>query len=158
MRRNWWIWAALAVLVLAIAGYNLFGYWAYSGSWGRGFYGPMGGMMYWMHGPGGIMGGLGYGFWSPLWTLLIIGLVILVVYLLLGNRGGPRHRYYSDHDYVHDLRCPNCGRPTEPGWQVCPYCRQPLDGTPSGGAVGGGTPTGNPRPAGQAPEGRGETR
>jgi hypothetical protein len=22
--------------------------------------------------------------------------------------------------------CPECGQPTEPGWRVCPYCREPL--------------------------------
>ncbi len=135
MRRNWWIWAALAVLVLAVVGYNLFGYWAYSGYWQRGFYGPMGGMMYWMHGPGGFMGSYGYGLWNPLWTILIIGLVVLVIYLLIGNRHGAGRGYHHDgagHGYRHDSRCPNCGRPTEPGWQVCPYCGQTLAGSGGG--------------------------
>ncbi|MHB0886219.1 MAG: zinc ribbon domain-containing protein [Bacillota bacterium] len=137
MRRSWWIWAALTVLVLTVVGYNLFGYYSYSGYWRSGFYGPMGGMMYWMHGPGGIAGrGFGYSSWNPLWTLFIIGLVVLVIYLLIGNRHGACRGYHHDgagHGYHHDRGCPNCGRPTEPGWQVCPYCRQPLTWPPGDG-------------------------
>jgi len=131
MRRHHWFWLAAALLVLAVVGYNLFGYYSYAGYWRNGFYGPMSGMMYWMHGPGGPMG---WGWWSPLWTLLIIGLVVLVIYLLMGPRagnGGPRgdggpcgHGGQRRHGGL----CPRCGRPSESDWRVCPYCGEPLKG------------------------------
>ncbi len=151
MRRNFWLWLAAAVLALTVVGYNLFGYYSYAGYWRQGFYGPMGGMMYWMHGPGGLGGG-GFGLWNPLWTLLIIGLVVLVVYLLLGSRNdtGRGRR---------EALCANCGRPVEPGWQVCPYCRQPLTGSSPAGTPPANTPPASTPPAGGArPEERGENR
>jgi len=64
-----------------------------------------------------------------IFALLIVGLVLLLrrpaAYVAPAAAAGPVQ--VVDASAAAETRaCPNCGRPVQTGWQVCPYCRQEL--------------------------------
>lgn len=108
----------LVVLVVLLGGLLFLGFLgSFGGMRGYGMMGP--GMM----GPGRLGGFGGFG-----WLLnclvpagllaLVIGGIVWLVTAINKTQGGSRQ--------PHQGRCPNCNRPVQADWQVCPYCSTPL--------------------------------
>ena len=84
-------------------------------AWGG--YGMMGpGQMY---GGGGMMGGLGMGFFGMLlWPLLFIGLIVVGGMWLVRNMAAPT----PPQPLAAGPACSHCGKPLQAGWKACPSC------------------------------------
>lgn len=104
---------ALVVILVALAvllgGLLLFGLlWGYGGMMGP-----------WMMAPGR-MGGPGL-----LWLLLFCLPLLLLILILAGAVWLIASRSKSS-SARREVSCPRCGRAVQAGWQVCPYCGEPL--------------------------------
>jgi len=102
---------ALLVLLLGVSllvGYSGWGPgWGMMGGWGRG----------WGFGPSVWMGIFMLLFPLGFLTLLALGIAWLVKALTASGGQTPA---------APGKTCPNCGRPVQTDWQVCPYCGQKL--------------------------------
>lgn len=118
---NWPVAAVFGIVVLVVflIGVSLLG-----GSWGYGRWGMMGpGMM-------GGWGGAPFGWLGMLAMWLIpIGLIALAavgVVWLVRAAGGP-----TGNPLPLGRACPNCARPVQADWSVCPHCGASLTEAPS---------------------------
>ncbi|MBC7251072.1 MAG: zinc ribbon domain-containing protein [Anaerolineae bacterium] len=115
---------ALLVFLIGLSLLPMF----FSGYWGMGRGGMMGGWCPWCGGTGrvgggGLLGGLfGLLFMLPamLIPLGLLGLLILGAVWLVRNMGG------TGVPPTPGRQCPACERPVEPYWQHCPYCGEEL--------------------------------
>jgi hypothetical protein len=120
------VFAAVVLLVFLVGASLLGGFGGYG--YAPGVMGGRGGMM----GPG-MMGGWGFGPFAWLgmifmWivpvgflTLLILGVVWL--FRQVSGSSGP---VAAPPQAPPGKTCPNCGRPAQADWQLCPYCGQAL--------------------------------
>ena len=98
---------------------------------GAGLLGGFGGYNYGMMGPG-MMGGWGFGpfGWLGMLFMWIVPLGFLallvagIVWLVRAAAGGLPHAGPQAPPVIGT--CPACGRPTQAGWQHCPYCGESL--------------------------------
>lgn len=98
----------LVVLIVLLGGLWFLGWFGGFGSMGPGMMGP------------GMMGGFGWFSWL-LACLIPLGLITLLVvgaiWLVMTFSRRPRGTSPPPDQY-----CPNCNRPVQADWQVCPYC------------------------------------
>ena len=129
--KNSWPWIVGVTIILVVVLAFLFGV---------GFLRIQGLPMYWMIGGRDVWRnvfwhhhGLRWGvsmmgaIWGLLLLLLVLGLIILVVVgivLLVRTLQQPNR----DQIESRVMLCNHCGKKTEPDWQVCPYCGEPLKG------------------------------
>lgn len=110
---------AVVVLLVLLIGASLFGGFGRYGGYGPGMMGPgmMGG---WGFAPFGWLGMI-FMWIIPLGflTLLVAGIVWLVRSVSGSTHAGPQAPPVTGN-------CPSCGRPTQAGWQLCPYCGESL--------------------------------
>ena len=113
------VFGVVALLVFLI-GANLVGGYAGWGMMGPGMMG--GGGRGWGFGP---FGGLGLLFmWLfPLGLLTLLVLGIIWLFRQVSSPAGPAA---APPQVPAGRTCPNCGRPTQADWRVCPYCGQAL--------------------------------
>ena len=117
----------VVALLVFIIGVNLVSP-AWGGSWepwGRQGSGQM-------MGPG-MMGGWGFGplawLFMALWFLFPLGLLVLLVLgivWLFQQVSSPARPAAGSPQAPAGQPCPNCGRPAQADWHVCPYCGQAL--------------------------------
>lgn len=120
---NWTVIVVVGVIVLAalLIGGSLLSYlrWGPASGWSNDGWGMMGpGMMGWGFGPFGWLGVI------LMWLLPIALLVLAVLGIawLIRSLG----RANTPTSIAAAQTCPNCHRPTQADWRLCPHCGQAL--------------------------------
>lgn len=99
---------------------------------GASLLGGFGGYGYGMMGPG-MMGGRGFGPFAWLGMIFMwivplgfLTLLILGIVWLFRQVSGPSGPTVAPPQVPPGETCPNCDRPAQADWQLCPYCGQAL--------------------------------